>query len=95
MTLDRATVAKTARLARIALSDADLDKMTPQAGGVMKWVEQLAGINTDGIEPMESSIDVAAHLRPDAVTDGGKQADILANAPESMSGFFVVPKVVE
>lgn len=93
--MDKATVKKVATLARIAVTDADLEKYTPQLDGMIKWVEQLAEVNTDNVQPLASVVNIPLGLRPDVVTDGGKQPDILANAPESVEGFFVVPKVVE
>jgi aspartyl-tRNA(Asn)/glutamyl-tRNA(Gln) amidotransferase subunit C len=95
MSLDKATVKKVAALARIAMSDEDLAKYTPQLSGMLKWVEQLSEVNTDNVKPLASVVDIELELREDKVTDGGKQEDILANAPESVEGFFVVPKVVE
>ncbi|MGZ9097692.1 MAG: Asp-tRNA(Asn)/Glu-tRNA(Gln) amidotransferase subunit GatC [Micavibrio sp.] len=95
MSLDKATVKKVAALARIAMTDDDLAKYTPQLSGMLKWVEQLSEVNTDNVKPLASVVDIELELREDKVTDGGKQDDILANAPESVEGFFVVPKVVE
>lgn len=95
MSIDKATVKKVATLSRIAMSDEDLDIYTPQISGMLKWVEQLSEVNTDNVKPMASVVDITNELRPDQVTDGDMQADILANAPESVEGFFVVPKVVE
>ena len=95
MSLDTATVKKVAALARIAMNDDDLAKYTPQLSGMLKWVEQLSEVNTDNVKPLSSVVDIELELREDKVTDGGMQEDILANAPESVEGFFVVPKVVE
>lgn len=95
MSMDKAAVKKVASLARVAVTDEDLERYTPQLAGIMKWVDMLNEVNTDNVKPLASVVDIALDLRPDAVTDGDKQADILANAPESLEGFFVVPKVVE
>lgn len=95
MSLDKATVKKVASLARIAMSDQDLDKYTPQLDGMLKWVEQLAEVNTDNVKPLNSVVDILPEWRKDEVTDGNKQEDILKNAPESVEGFFVVPNVME
>ena len=95
MSLDKATVKKVASLARIAMSDQDLDKYTPQLAGMLKWVEQLGEVNTDNVKPLNSVVDILPEWRKDEITDGNIQADILKNAPESVEGFFVVPKVVE
>lgn len=95
MSMDKATVRKVASLARLAVTEQDLDKYATQLNGILKWVEQLASVNTDNIEPLANVVNTELYLREDAVNDGGKQADILANAPEALEGFFVVPKVVE
>ena len=95
MSLDKETVRKVAGLARLRVTDEELEKYAPQLSGILKWVEQLAEVNTDNVEPLASSVDMTLRLRPDAVTDGGCQEAVLANAPEAVEGFFVVPKVVE
>ncbi|WP_026871482.1 Asp-tRNA(Asn)/Glu-tRNA(Gln) amidotransferase subunit GatC [Inquilinus limosus] len=95
MSLDRATVAKIAHLARIRLDEADLDSMTGELSKILDFVEQLAEVNTDGVEPMTSVAQQGLRRRPDEVTDGGYPEKILANAPSAKAGFFTVPKVVE
>jgi len=95
MSIDRETVRKVANLARIEVSEADLDKVVPKMASTLQWVEQLKELNTDNVEPLSSVVDIEAHLREDTVTDGGIQDLILSNAPESVQGYFVVPKVVE
>ena len=95
MSMDKATVKKVASLARLAITEEQAEKLAPQLGGLIKWVEQLGEVNTDNVAPLASVVDINLGLRPDVVNDGGIQADVLANAPESMEGFFVVPKVVE
>ena len=47
------------------------------------------------VEPLANVVDIKLRLREDVVNDGGQQQKVLANAPEAMEGFFVVPKVVE
>ena len=95
MSLDKATVKKVAALARIAMSDQDLDAYTPRLAGMLKWVEQLSEVNTDNVKPLNSVVDILPEWGKDEITDGNIQADILKNAPETVEGFFVVPKVVE
>jgi aspartyl-tRNA(Asn)/glutamyl-tRNA(Gln) amidotransferase subunit C len=95
MSIDKATVQKIASLARIKVTEADLDYYAPQLQNIMGWVEQLQAVNTDGVEPLLSVSEIACRMRPDIVTDGGKVEDILKNAPESVEGFFVVSKIVE
>lgn len=95
MTIDNATVTKIASLARIRVEEDEKAKYAAQIGGIMQWIEQLNAVKTDGVEPLASVMDITLPLRKDEVTDGNKQADILANAPEATSGFFAVPKIVE
>lgn len=93
--LDEKTIRKVARLARIKVSDEDVARMTPQVGGIMKWIEQLDEVNTDNVAPLPSPVEMNLRLRPDVVDDGAMQDKVLANAPEALEGFYVVPKVVE
>ncbi len=93
--MDKQTVLKVARLARLKVADDQADELAVRLGGIFKWIEQLAEVNTDGVEPMTSVVKQPTYRRPDAVTDGNRQAEIVANAPDSAEGFFVVPKVVE
>ncbi|PZO05087.1 MAG: Asp-tRNA(Asn)/Glu-tRNA(Gln) amidotransferase GatCAB subunit C [Alphaproteobacteria bacterium] len=95
MAIDAATVRKVAHLARIKTPDDRLEPLAAELNGILSWIEQLAEVDVDGVEPMTSNVAQALRLRDDAVTDGGKVADIMANAPRSADGFFVVPKVVE
>lgn len=95
MSIDKETVRKVAGLARLKLNEEELERFTPQVAGIMKWVEMLGEVNTDNVAPLANVVNADLKLRKDAVNDGGYQKDILANAPESMEGFFVVPKVVE
>jgi aspartyl-tRNA(Asn)/glutamyl-tRNA(Gln) amidotransferase subunit C len=99
MALDKATVARIATLARIKLADRDLDKMVGELQHIINWVEQLDSVNTDGIEPMASAVEVTLPMRDDVISDGGYADKIVANASEPVEqgegAFFTVPKVVE
>lgn len=93
--MDKKTVLKVAKLARLKIDEARAETLAVDLGGIFKWIEQLNAVNTDGVEPMTSVVSIGAWRRPDVVTDGHKADDIVKNAPESAEGFFVVPKVVE
>ncbi len=95
MSVDQATVRRIARLARVRLDDADVPQMQDELNAILSFVEQLDEVEVDGVEPMTSVTPMAMKLRPDLVTDGGDFESVLANAPVSEDGFFVVPKVVE
>jgi aspartyl-tRNA(Asn)/glutamyl-tRNA(Gln) amidotransferase subunit C len=95
MSVDLATVKRVARLARIAVSPEDAERMTGELNAILGFVAQLDEVNVDGVEPLTSIVPMALRRREDAVTDGAKAEDIIANAPASEENFFVVPKVVE
>ncbi|MBL8639099.1 MAG: Asp-tRNA(Asn)/Glu-tRNA(Gln) amidotransferase subunit GatC [Alphaproteobacteria bacterium] len=95
MTIDAATVKKIAQLARIRVSDEDINYYGPQLQNILAWVEQLGEVNTDGVEPLANVSEIPLSLRADVVNDGNIQQDIIKNAPEAVEGFFVVSKIVE
>ena len=84
-----------AKLARIAMSDEEIERLAPELNNILGWVEQLGEVNTDGVEPLTAVIDLKLRLRDDVVNDGNIRDAILANAPEAQHGFFAVPKVIE
>jgi aspartyl-tRNA(Asn)/glutamyl-tRNA(Gln) amidotransferase subunit C len=84
-----------ARLARIEMSDAEIEALAPELNNILGWVEQLGEVNTDGVEPLTAVIDTKLRLRDDAVSDGDCRDEVLANAPGAEHGFFAVPKVIE
>jgi aspartyl-tRNA(Asn)/glutamyl-tRNA(Gln) amidotransferase subunit C len=95
MAIDAATVRKVAKLARLNIAEERLEPLAGELGAIMAWIEQLGEVDTDGVEPMASAVDLKLPMREDVVTEGGDPARILANAPLARDNFFVVPKVVE
>ncbi|MGX8014064.1 Asp-tRNA(Asn)/Glu-tRNA(Gln) amidotransferase subunit GatC [Mesorhizobium sp. ORM8.1] len=95
MSVDLQTVKRVARLARIAVSEEDAERMTGELNAILGFVEQLNEVDVSGVEPMTSVTPMEMKKRQDAVTDGDKAADIVANAPATEENFFLVPKVVE
>ena len=95
MSVDTATVKKVASLARIAIDDADAERLVPELNNILGWIEQLGEGDTSAVEPMTAVISNKLRLRDDVVTDGGIRDDVLANAPLAEHGFFTVPKVIE
>jgi len=88
-------VKKIARLSRLHVEEDRLQPIAEDLNGILGWIEQLGEVDVEGVEPMTSAVDMAAPLRADAVSDGGKRDDVLKNAPKSDDGFFVVPRSVE
>jgi aspartyl-tRNA(Asn)/glutamyl-tRNA(Gln) amidotransferase subunit C len=95
MPIDVHTVRRVARLARIREPEARLEPLAQELSSIMGWIEQLAEVDTDGVEPMTSVVAQKLPMREDVVTEGGDAGAVLSNAPSSADGFFVVPKVVE
>ncbi len=95
MSVNTEQVRHIARLARLAVSDAEVEALVPELNNILSWVEQLAEVDTEGVEPLTAVIPNTLRLREDAVTDGGKPDAVLANAPDREGAFFGVPKVVE
>lgn len=95
MSVSTEQVRHIAKLARIAMSDAEIERLAPELNNILGWVEQLGEVNTEGVEPLTAVIDQKLRLRDDVVTDGNIRDEILANAPEAQHGFFAVPKVIE
>ena len=95
MSVDQATVRHIAKLARIAVTDAEVEALVPELNNILGWVEQLQEVDVEGVEPMTAVIPNTLRLREDVVTDGGIRDKVLANAPAAEHGFFAVPKVIE
>jgi aspartyl-tRNA(Asn)/glutamyl-tRNA(Gln) amidotransferase subunit C len=95
MAVDLNAVRRIAHLARIAVSDAELPHLQGEINAILSFVEALGAVDVTGVEPMTSVIPMKLAMREDVVNDGEIAPLILANAPLSEDGFFVVPKVVE
>ncbi len=95
MSLDDATVARIARLARIDVAEAELAPLARELSHILGWIEQLGEVDTTDAKPMTSVVAMQHVWRDDVVNDGDKADAILANAPERHDGYFAVPKVVE
>ena len=95
MSVDADTVRRIAHLARIAVAEDEVEHLRDELNAILAFVEQLAEVKVDGVEPMTSVTPMTMKKRADEVTDGGIAADIVRNAPSSEDNYFVVPKVVE
>jgi aspartyl-tRNA(Asn)/glutamyl-tRNA(Gln) amidotransferase subunit C len=95
MAVDADTVRRIAHLARISVADEEIEHLRGDLNAMLTFVDQLAELDVEGVEPMTSVIPMALKEREDKVTDGGIAEDILRNAPAAENHFFLVPKVVE
>ena len=95
MSVDTATVRHIAKLARIAVSDAEVEALVPELNNILGWIEQLQEVDVAGVQPMTAVIPNQLRMRADVVTDGDRRDAVLKNAPVAEHGFFAVPKVIE
>jgi aspartyl-tRNA(Asn)/glutamyl-tRNA(Gln) amidotransferase subunit C len=95
MSLDKAAVAKIAKLARLKMEPDRQEAMASELNRILSFVEELQAVNTDNVPPMTSVTPMKLRQREDAVTDGGNPEAVLKNAPQRQGDFYTVPKVVE
>ena len=95
MSVDTQTVRHIAKLARISVSDSEVEALAPELSNILGWIEQLQEVNVAGVEPMTAVIPNQLRLRDDVVSDGDMRDAVLRNAPAAEHGFFAVPKVIE
>ena len=95
MSLDRDKVAHIASLARLKIPVDDQVRMADELSAILDWIEQLQEVDTEATKPMSSAVEMSLKMREDIVVDGDKADEILANAPESIDGYYVVDKVIE
>ena len=95
MSVDLKAVRRIAHLARIEVSDAETPHLQREINAILKFVQALDSVDVEGVEPMTSVLPMALPMREDVVADGDIAARVLANAPLTEDGFFVVPKVIE
>ena len=94
MSIDQATVRRVAQLARITLAEGEVEHLRGELNAMLSFVAELDGVDVAGVEPMTSVL-MQLRRRPDAVTDGGIAAAVVANAATSEDNLFAVPKVIE
>ena len=95
MSVSHEQVRHIAKLAQIAMSEEELERLVPELNAIIGWVEQLGEVDTEGVEPLTAVTEQKLRLRDDVVNDGECRDDVLANAPDAQHGFFAVPKVIE
>tara|TARA_B100002052_G_scaffold78413_1_gene71373 strand:+ start:384 stop:671 length:288 start_codon:yes stop_codon:yes gene_type:complete len=95
MSIDNKTVRKVSKLAKIRINELEEKKLIEELNNILGWVDELKKVDTEKIEPMLSVFNESMVMRKDEVFSETSDELVLKNAPESKSGFFVVPKVVE
>ena len=92
--MDAETLKKMAHLSRLELSDAETNQLGKDLGKVLNFFNQIAEVNTNGVEPMVTPVEIESYLREDEKNNEIKTEDIMANAPSRAGNLFKVPPVV-
>ena len=95
MKLSREEVLHIARLARVALTEAEITRMSEQLSNLLEHFEVLQGVDTAGVPPTAQSVTLQSVMREDKVTPSLPQEDVLANAPRREGDCFRVRAVLE
>lgn len=95
MALTRDDVERAARLARIAIDDAEADQVLEQLGRIFGMIEEMSAVDVSGVEPMAHAQDVVLRLREDVVTEVDQHELFQSIAPRVEAGLYLVPKVIE
>jgi aspartyl-tRNA(Asn)/glutamyl-tRNA(Gln) amidotransferase subunit C len=93
--ISRADVDHVARLARLALTDAEKERMREQLNAILAHIDALRAVDTAGVEPTSHAVPVVNVMRDDAPRPCLPQAEALANAPDRAGDFFRVPRIIE
>ena len=93
--LTRENVIKVATLARLKLTDAEVDDFTTKLGQVLEYFEMLNEIDTENVDPMVHAVELSNVFREDAVLASLPRPEALANAPKSDGQFFLVPQILD
>jgi aspartyl-tRNA(Asn)/glutamyl-tRNA(Gln) amidotransferase subunit C len=92
--IDQAEVRKVAKLARLDLTDQEVEAFTGQLGAILDYVNKMNSLNTDGVEPLAHCLPISNRLREDVVCPSLGAEKALANAPDRDDDFFKVPKIL-
>jgi aspartyl-tRNA(Asn)/glutamyl-tRNA(Gln) amidotransferase subunit C len=93
--LSREEVIHVARLARLHLSDEELERMREQLDAILAYIDKLRELDVEGVEPTSHAVPLINVMRDDAVVPCLSQEEALANAPDRADAFFRVPRIIE
>ena len=93
--ISREDVAHVARLARLALTDAELETMREQLNAILGHIDALKAVDTTGVEPTSHAVPQFNVMREDEPRPCSSVEEMLANAPDRAGDFFRVPRIIE
>ena len=92
--ISRDEVAHLAKLARLALTDDELDSYAGQLDAILTHVGQIQAVDVTGVEPTDNPLKAVNVTRPDQIAPSLTQQEALASAPEALDGRFAVPQIL-
>nr|WP_319513145.1 Asp-tRNA(Asn)/Glu-tRNA(Gln) amidotransferase subunit GatC [uncultured Cohaesibacter sp.] len=95
MSIDKDTVKRVARLARLSVTEEEAESLKGELNSILNWVELLNEVDVEGVDPMTSVVTQEMKKRDDVVTDGNYADRVVSNAPATEDNYFMVPKVIE
>lgn len=95
MTITTEKVRHVAKLARLKIEEAELERLAEQLDNVLQYMESLNAVDTSGVPPTAHVLSACNAFRPDSARTSMNRDEALSNAPETEDGFFVVPKIIE
>ncbi len=95
MAITREEVLHVARLARLALSEDEVDRLKDQLGGILNYIRQLDALDTRDVVPTSHAVEKGTPFRGDAVEPFDDKEAILSNAPDREGDCFRVPRIME
>jgi aspartyl-tRNA(Asn)/glutamyl-tRNA(Gln) amidotransferase subunit C len=95
MALDREHLQHLARLARLELTEADLETLRPRLESIIEYVDQLKKLDVEGVPPLDNAVDLANPRRADEPRPGLPPEAALSNAPAAAGPYFTVPRIIE
>ena len=94
-TFDKTDVEKVAQLARLHISDSEIDEVTGRITDILALIDQMQSVDTDAAVPLAHPLDLTQRLREDDVTETNRRDELQLLAPEVEEGLYLVPKVIE
>ncbi len=95
MVIDPTTIASIAHLARLSLSDDEVQLASGKISAIMGLIDEMQSVDTNGVEPLAHPLDAVQRLRSDEITEINQREELQANAPAVEKGLFLVPRVIE
>lgn len=95
MAITREEVLHVARLARLALSESDAERLREELGNILDYIRQLDSLDTTNVVPTSHAVEMSTPFRDDSVHPFGDKESILANAPDRFEDYFRVPRIIE